>query len=241
MLAPPPQTGLGTASPIGLRGSRGAILVELKRTGGATARELGAKLGVSLNAIRHHLRELGAESLVVYDRRRRGVGAPAFAYRLSHAGEALFPRRYEATLLQVLDQVVARDGRAAAVGFLESQFEALGRRLQSELGNASPPERLAAVARALTDEGYMAESQSTLCCGTLIEHNCAIQAVAERFPEICDAEARFIAQAVGGSVERREHMITGCAACRYTVRFAQPTDAEADAAAVGAGAMEENA
>jgi DeoR family suf operon transcriptional repressor len=43
--------------------------------------------------------------------------------------------------------------------------------------------------------------------------------VAERFPEICAAEARFLADVLGAEVERREHMLDGCSACEYHVRF----------------------
>jgi predicted ArsR family transcriptional regulator len=55
--------------------------------------------------------------------------------------------------------------------------------------------------------------------GTLTEHNCAIQAVAERFPEICAAEARFLSDVLGAQVERREYILSGCSACEYHVRF----------------------
>ena len=58
------------------------------------------------------------------------MGAPAFAYRLSASGEALFPRRYEETLTALLDQVVEREGRAAAVALLEAYFAGLARRLR---------------------------------------------------------------------------------------------------------------
>ena len=44
---------------------------------------LAARLGVSLNAARHHLKELEAAGLVRYERENRGVGAPVFLYRLS--------------------------------------------------------------------------------------------------------------------------------------------------------------
>jgi predicted ArsR family transcriptional regulator len=54
---------------------------------------------------------------------------------------------------------------------------------------------------------------------TLTEHNCAILAVAERFPEICDAEARFLQQALGGEIRRERHILNGCRACEYRVRF----------------------
>ena len=44
--------------PEGFEGPRGSILVELKRDGALSAKSLAARLGLSLNAIRHHLREL---------------------------------------------------------------------------------------------------------------------------------------------------------------------------------------
>ena len=206
-------------APLGQKGPRGAVLVHLKRAQHLTAKELAARLRVSLNAARHHLKELEAEGLVVYEREHRGVGAPAFAYRLSPAGEALFPRRYEETLTALLDQMVERDGREAAVGLLASYFAGLTRRLQTELVDATPAERLRALGRVLSEEGYMAEVTALAGSGTLTEHNCAIPAVAERFPEICAAEARFLADVLGAEVDRREHMLNGCSACEYHVRF----------------------
>ncbi len=217
-----------TSLPPGLKGPRGAILFELKRARRVTARELAAKLGISLNGVRHHLKELETESLVEYERQHHGVGAPAFAYRLTAAGGALFPRRYEATLTELLDHVVEREGRASAVAVLEARYHALSRRLQGELEGATPAERMAAVAQLLSDEGYMAEGTASSDTGTLIEYNCAIQAVAERFPEICAAEAKFLAAALGAEVERRGHILSGCSACEYRVRFsaAHPAGAE---------------
>jgi DeoR family suf operon transcriptional repressor len=203
--------------------------MELKRSDPLTAKQLAGKLGLSLNAVRHHLKELEAERLVEYERQHRGVGAPAFAYRLSVAGQSLFPRRYETTLTELLDYVVQREGRASAVAVLEARYHALARRLQSELAGATPAERMAAVARLLSEEGYMAEGTISAGAGTLIEHNCAIQAVAERFPEICVAEARFLATVLGAEVDRHEHILSGCSACEYRVRFSGADAPGADA------------
>jgi DeoR family suf operon transcriptional repressor len=202
--------------PLGHKGQRGAVLVQLKRSQPLTAKELAARLGVSLNAARHHLKELEVEGLVRYDRSRRGVGAPAFSYRLSPAGEALFPRRYQETLTSVLDQIVEREGREAAVALLDSHLGRLAAQLKTELAGLSAQERLAAVARVRSEQGYMAEA---LAPAVLTEHNCAIQAVAERFPEICAAEAKFLEDVLGAEVDRRGHILSGCAACEYHVRF----------------------
>lgn len=211
--------------PPGYGGLRGTILLELKKSQGLTAKELATRAGVSLNAVRHHIKELEAERLIAYERLHRGVGAPPFAYRLTSEGHGLFPRRYEAALTDVLDHVVERHGRDAAVALLEARYERLTEQLQQELSGVNSPQRLIAMARLLSDDGYMAEASSVAeDRGTLIEHNCAIQTVAERFPEICAAEARFLATVLGGEVQREHHILAGCSACEYRVRF-KPSDA----------------
>jgi len=210
---------LDSGFPVGRKNPRTVVLAELKRARRLTVKALAERLGVSINAARHHLKELEAEGLVAYERKRHGVGAPAFAYGLTSAGEALFPRRYEATLTALLDRMIERGGREAAVGLLEARFMELARRLNAELAGCSPAQRLEALGRTLCEEGYMAEVSQGSGVATLTEHNCAIPAVAERFPEICAAEARFLAEVLGAEVDRREHMLAGCSACEYHVRF----------------------
>lgn len=192
----------------------------LKRAGQLTAKELAAHVGLSLNAVRHHLKELELEQLVVYERQHRGVGAPVFAYRLSASSESLFPRRYEETLTQLLDQVAAREGRSGAVAMLEGRFKLLALQLREALEGAAPEHRMEVVTRALAEEGYMAEWQASGRDGaTLKEHNCAIQAVAERYPEICVAERRFLEEVLSAAVDRKAHILAGCTACEYHVQF----------------------
>ena len=201
------------------KGPRGEILVELKRAQPLTAKQLAEKLGVSPNAIRHHLKELEAEGLVAYGREHRGVGAPTFAYRLSGAGEALFPRRYEETLTELLQRVTEKAGRSAAVELLEDHYATLTRRLQSELDGVAGSDRVAAIARLMSEAGYMAEWQEEEGAFRLSEHSCAIRAVAERYPEVCAAEAQFLQAVLGGTVDRRTHIVSGCNACEYAITF----------------------
>ncbi len=205
------------------KGLRGDILVALKRAQPLSASDLARQLAVSPNAVRHHLKELEAESLISYGREQRGVGAPTYAYRLTRAGEALFPRAYEETLTQVLEHVAAKAGRPAAVELFEERYRALTHRMLAELEGADASERVALVTRLLSEQGYMAESAAaTPGAGDafrLAEHNCAIRAVAERFPEVCAAEQRFLEDVLGAAVERRTHIPAGCNACEYVITF----------------------
>src|SRR5438132_9894591 len=139
------------------KGLRGDILLELKRSQPFTASQLAAKLGVSPNAIRHHLKELLTESLIAYGREQRGVGAPTYAYRLSPEGEAIFPKRYEETLTELLERVAQKDGRGAEGEPYAHHYAARAREPPAGVGEAPPAERRAAVARATSRDGQWGE------------------------------------------------------------------------------------
>src|SRR6266576_2957254 len=175
------------------KGLRAEILLALKRTQPLTAKQLAHQLGVSVNAIRHHLKELEAEDL--------------------------FPRAYEETLTQLLQRVVEQGGRQAAVGLFEDHYRDLTHQLQAKLAGAAASERLDLVTRLMNEQGYMAEWQEAAGTFRLSEHNCAIRAVAERFPEVCAAEEQFLRDVLGAAVERRAHIASGCNACEYAITF----------------------
>lgn len=202
--------------PPGQKGPRGAMLRELKAEPGLSAKELGDRLGLSMNAVRHHLKELEVAGLVEYQREQRGVGAPAFAYRLSSQGQALFPTRLEGLLTQLLDHVVAREGRAAAATVLEGYFQELGARFEERVAGATPAERRAQITRLLADEGFMPEWRVGADGGhSIVLHNCPLRCVADRLPEVCAAETRFLSRVFGVPMERHDHQLGGAGACEY--------------------------
>ncbi len=206
-----------SAAPAGHRGPRGLVLLHLKRETGATVGELAEVLGYSLNAVRHHLKELEAEGVIGYDRTPQGVGAPAHTYRLTPKGHALFPDRYERTIVSLLDHLVATSGRDAAVALLEQQYHALAERLEVETRGVSDERRGEVVARVLDAEGYMATWAHASTEGLLTEHHCPHRLIAERFPEVCAAEERFLARVFAAPIERRSRIAGGCGTCSYVV------------------------
>jgi DeoR family suf operon transcriptional repressor len=214
------------AVPPGHRGPRGLILLHLKSATGATAGELAEVLECSLNAVRHHLKELEAEGVIGYDRTPKGVGAPAHTYRLTEAGHALFPERYARTVLDLLEHVVEAEGREAVVELLERQYDDLAERLEGETRGLEGRRRGEAIARILTREGYLATWDEEQGTGVLTEHHCPHQALAERFPEICAAEERTLSRALGVAVERRSRIAGGCGTCSYRADGVDPDGAE---------------
>jgi predicted ArsR family transcriptional regulator len=209
-----------SAAVSGHKGLRGQVLIELKKSQPVTAKELGWRFAVSANAVRRHLKELEAEGLVEVGREQHGLGAPTHVYRLSEHGEALFPNGYRDALLTTLELIEAKDGRAGVVRLFEARYAALAERLRAELAVTPPDRRLAVVARALSEAGYMAEWEADGGTFRLAEHNCAMRAVVERFPELCAVEERFLEDVLGAEVQRREHIVRGCNSCEYAISFA---------------------
>src|SRR3989441_10292757 len=78
------------------------------------------------------------------------------SYRLSPEGEAIFPKRYEETLTELLERVARKDGRGAVGELFADHYAALARRLAAQLEDTPPAERVAAVARLMSDAGDMA-------------------------------------------------------------------------------------
>lgn len=212
----------GTLS--GFRGLRAELMVALKKSQPLTAQELGARFGLTANALRRHLKALEEDGLVQYRREVRGVGSPVFAYSLTTAGEQLFPRNYASVLTMALEALrTTEQGSDAVRRVLEAEWSALVEEAAPLLESLPLDERIALVAELLTSKGYMAEvvkddRAGAHTIGTLCIHNCPIRAIAERFPEACAAEARMMEQMVGAPLSRGAHRLTGCTRCEYRVR-----------------------
>ncbi len=206
----------------GFRGVRAELLVALKKAQPLTAHELGEQFGLTANALRRHLKLLEEDGLVRFAREVRGIGAPVFAYSLTSGGEAMFPRGYATVLADALQALRDAQGESAVTAVLEAEWVRLAEEAEPLVHTLPVSERAALVAELLTSKGYMAEavdlpSSSHSTISTLRLHNCAMGAIAERFPEACVAEARFLERVLGVPLVRAAHRRDGCGRCEYDV------------------------
>lgn len=203
----------------GFTGLRAELLVALRKEQPLTATALGARFGLTPNALRRHLKTLQDAGLVRFISVARGVGGPGYEYSLTEQGEQLFPRAYANPLADALDIVRAEQGSEGVVGIFRRRWEAIAEANAPALADLSFSERASALAAMLTANGYMAVSESSSPTEARIrEHNCAVREIAQRFPEVCHAEAAFIEDILGALVERQSHMMHGCSACEYTAK-----------------------
>lgn len=217
----------------GYRGTRSDVLMELKKAQPVTAESLADRLGVTPNALRRHLKELEAEGIVQHRRDVRGVGRPSNLFSLTEAGEALFPRAYDAALAQVLDLVRRQEGTEGLARLFAAQWEEVASDAKGALAALPLHERTQLLAELLSSRGYMAEAVTTPDgAPRLRERNCVLKGIAERFPEVCAAEARFLEEMLGATVERQAHIASGASCCEYCVG-GKPAHAPSDPRADG--------
>jgi DeoR family suf operon transcriptional repressor len=201
------------------------LVTALKHAGEATADDLAAQLGVTVSAVRQQLDNLAADGLVAWRPLARGRGRPTHLYRLTRAAEPLFPKAYGGLTTELLGYVADADPN-----LVDDIFD---RRRQRRLEGAQArlaglgsdfAARVAELARILDEDGYLA-SWEALPDGSyrIVEHNCAVLDVAERYGQACTSEIAFLRQALPDAhIERVSHMIGGAHSCAYRIELAAP-------------------
>jgi len=201
-----------------LPATRRALLDAIKRQGEARADELAAKLGITVSAVRQHLSALQADGLVEHREVRAGPGRPHHDYRLSERGDNLFPRRYASIVTDLLVEAEAEDPALVERMFERRRVRRV-ERAKERLEGKSFPERVAELTRVLDEDGYLAEVvPQDDGAFRIVEHNCAILAVASQYGVACGTELEFIREVLPDArVERVAHLLSGGHVCAYEV------------------------
>lgn len=217
-LAPVEAAGVDAAR-MGFSAGTRRVLEALKAAGEASAEELAKTVGVTVSAIRQHLRPLEEEGLVAHHDLRPGPGRPRRRYCLAPAAEALWPKRYGLLANQLLGVIGERDPKLIDDAFdrrAQERIDRAGKRLRGLRLEAQVEE----LARILDEDGYLAECIEVDADHWLvIEHNCAIVDVASKYRRACSSELAFVRAALPeATVERVKHMMAGAHVCAYDIR-----------------------
>jgi predicted ArsR family transcriptional regulator len=205
------------------RRSRERVARLLLELGPSTASALGERLGLTAAAVRKHLDVMLADgTLVARDapvRGRRGRGRPARLFALSDAGhQSAGPTAYDAVAVEALRFLRDTAGEEAVEDFARQRVAAWQARYAAQMAQLPLAERPAALAEALSADGYAATvhegaahlgAQSVQVC----QHHCPVQHVAQEFPALCEAETEAIGRLVGRHVQRLATIAHGDGVC----------------------------
>ncbi len=201
---------------------RRAVLYALRRRGQATAADIARQLQMTPSGARQHLAALVDEGLAEATERPRPAGQrgrPQLEYTVTDKADGLFPKAYGELTNELLGYVADADPALVDTLFERRRDERV-RNATERLGRCRGLKaKVAELARILDDDGYLATWDEIPGGARIIEHNCAIWAVAQRYGQACTSEIDFIRTVLpGATVERVQHMVAGAPHCAYEVR-----------------------
>ncbi|WP_327700054.1 helix-turn-helix transcriptional regulator [Streptomyces sp. NBC_00459] len=209
-----PQEEIAT----GERSTRNRVARSILDHGPSTVAELAGRLGLTHAAVRRHLDALVADDVVqpreqrVYGARTRGRPAKAFA--LTDCGRDAFDQSYDKLAMDALSWIAAREGGDEAVlTFARARFAEQAASYREAVEAAGPEKRAEALAKALSADGYAATARSAPVGEQLCQHHCPVVHVAEKFPQLCEAEAEIFSQLLGTHVQRLATIAHGDGVC----------------------------
>ncbi len=214
-----------TAPPNEVSEIRRAILGIVKRRGAAAVQELAEELRISYEGARQQVVQMHREGWLEreVDRRAPQVGRPRSRYRLTAAGDHLFPKHYDALSVALIDALVARFGTAGLRGVLAELTEARVREWAPRLAGLSLPEKLERLRGIyLEDDPFISVEQTPGGAFRLVERNCPFLNVASRRPALCSLTVNTLSRLLGARVVREERFQAGDGCCAFRVLEERP-------------------
>jgi predicted ArsR family transcriptional regulator len=167
--------------------------------------------------VRRHLDQLLADGLLEARDQRitgtRGRGRPAKVFAITDAGRATFEHSYDALAVDALRFLAETGGDDAVMAFARHRLAGLEESYRPLVESADPVDRPAALAQALSDDGYAASISSTPAGTQMCQHHCPVAHVAEEFPQMCEAESEMFARLLGTHVQRLATIAHGDGVC----------------------------
>jgi predicted ArsR family transcriptional regulator len=204
-------------------------VIALKQRGAVTIAQLASELALTGEAVRQQLlqlqREGWVESSVDRSTVRGRTGRPATVYRLSVAGDHLFPKQYDALATAVVDAVANELGADAAMRVLTRVANDRIATVAPTIAGRSLEERLQILKNwYLGDDPYMSVERVD---GDyrLIERNCPFYNTAMQRPALCSVSVNALTRLLGMRVDREEKFQNGDGRCVFRVRGDEPIDA----------------
>jgi predicted ArsR family transcriptional regulator len=205
--------------------SRRHILEFLKRQGTATAGEVAEHLHMSREGARQQLQLLEEEGWVARgEKPAEGAGRPAVSFRITPAGDHLFPKNYDLLSMTLVDAVATQLGPEALVKLLSAITEQQVQQWLPKLEGKTLAQRIKALKGIYFEEDPYTSVRKDSRGYMLVERNCPYLNVALKRPQLCSVTISTLTRLLGVRVVREERFQSGDKRCVFRVMEDQPVD-----------------
>jgi predicted ArsR family transcriptional regulator len=208
-----------------------AILMLLKQNGSETITNLGTKLNISNEGVRLHLVQLERDGLVKRHNERTSFkgGRPAIIFTLTSKGEMLFPKKYDALTIEVIDTVANQLGKDAVKKIFSTMVDARVSEWEWRLNGLSLAEKATALKDLYISNDIYMDVDFKPDTGNiqLTERNCPFYDIAMQRPALCSVTLNTLTRLLGYRVVREKSFQNGDGCCVFRVQTDKPIDSTA--------------
>ena len=201
-----------------MQATRQGILDYLRRHTECTVRELGEYLGLTSTGIRQHLTVLERDGLVEAREERGHVGRPALVYRLSTAGDGLYPKKYDDLSNSLIEEARALLGPDALQRLMKNVASRFAAPYASRLDGKPLAARVEVTARIMQERGDVAEARPLNDDYVIEKHTCPFWNVATKNSAVCALDVEFVRQLAGSDARLSSSLLRGDESCTFRIR-----------------------
>jgi predicted ArsR family transcriptional regulator len=203
----------------GYASTKQEILVMLKRDGQCDMQQVAKRLGISRMAVQKHAKDLESRGLIERVPVRGGPGRPRLAMRLAPKASNLFPKAYAEVSCSALAFIEEKMGRKGVEEALRRRQTTVMPGYKQHVQADSLEGRVKQLTELRDEEGYMAESrEAKKGAFEIIEYNCPIRDIAERYWEACTVENEMFRRVLKADVETTHRVVAGAHACQFLIK-----------------------
>ena len=200
----------------------------MKQHGCATIAQLAELLQLTGEAVRQQLLQLQRDGWIEarVDRApdRGRTGRPATTYKLTAAGDHLFPKEYDELNVALLDAVGDELGPDAIKRVLRRLTDDKVAETEPALRGLSLQEKITHLKNwYLRDDPYM-DIEEADGDYRLVERNCPVYNTAMQRPGLCSVSVNALTRILGVRVRREERFQSGDERCVFHIYAHEPVD-----------------
>ena len=202
----------------------------LLKQGESSASALAGLLGISVQAIRRHLRSLEQDGLVEARKIALGPGRPSNIWQLTTQGNNLFNNNQgtERLALDLLSSIQSYLSPDKMERLLSQQLLSKVVDYRKKIGIGSLQTRLQKLIKLRNEEGFLVElhhSEEDKSSWFINAFHCSIQGIAKEFPVLCDQELDLLRELFPEcDVQRVQWRLESGHSCGYQVKLIDSND-----------------
>jgi predicted ArsR family transcriptional regulator len=211
-----------------LGNARQRVLLAIKNAPGASIATVSEELGFTYEAVRQQVNALEREGWIRSEYERpvpRSVGRPLARYRLTTAGEHLFPKQYDLLANTIIATAAKSMGPDVVRSLLATITSEQVGRWRPLLEGLTLDEKLEKLRDLYQKEDPYIAVERTGEEVRLIERNCPFLSTAAEHPELCSISVSTLRSLLGYHVYREERFQSGHGRCVFRIDTSRPIDA----------------